>query len=324
MAALDPARLAPDPEIAELAQDFLEAQRSPRTRRSYRTDLALFFKWLAERELHPLKATRPDIDRFRNYLAELVGPDGKPSPSGCPRYAPTTVSRRLATVRSFYGYLTERRALPASPAANIKGPRLSRDPKGRGMTEEQLKALIAAGAAHSHDAHALVCLLALNGLRVSEVCGAQLEDVVSEPGGGHSLIVHGKGGREDRVALNIRTERAVLAVAGDRRSGPLVRRKSKRPSPGRPPLVPFTQQAAGELLVELGHTAGLLGERDETLDRLHPHRLRHTFITLLLDKGVDLPTVQDSARHASSDMTRRYDRSRASFREHPTHLLTFE
>jgi Phage integrase, N-terminal SAM-like domain len=92
MPALDPALLAPDPEIAELAQDFLEAQRSPRTRRSYRTDLALFFKWLGERELHPLNAARPDIDRFRNYLAELVGPDGKPSPSGRPRFAPTTVS----------------------------------------------------------------------------------------------------------------------------------------------------------------------------------------------------------------------------------------
>jgi integrase/recombinase XerD len=68
----------------------------------------------------------------------------------------------------------------------------------------------------------------------------------------------------------------------------------------------------------------LLGEDDEQVDRLYPHRLRHTFVTMLLDRDVPLPTVQDAARHASADTTRLYDRSRVAFKEHPTHKLVFD
>jgi integrase len=58
--------------------------------------------------------------------------------------------------------------------------------------------------------------------------------------------------------------------------------------------------------------------------RLQPHNLRHTFVTLLLDRGgVPLVAVQDAARHASSDTTRLDDRARAAWREHPTHRLNF-
>lgn len=82
--------------------------------------------------------------------------------------------------------------------------------------------------------------------------------------------------------------------------------------------------ARSRLLIELGRQAGLLGEADDQVDRLYPHRLRHTFVTMLLDREVPLPAVQDAARHASADTTRLYDRSRVAFREHPTHKLVFD
>ena len=56
---------------------------------------------------------------------------------------------------------------------------------------------------------------------------------------------------------------------------------------------------------------------------MHPHRLRHTFVTILLDHGQGLATVQDAARHASADTTRLYDRRHDAYRTHPTHELVF-
>jgi integrase len=157
------------------------------------------------------------------------------------------------------------------------------------------------------------------------VCAANVEDLRREPGGGHSLVVRGKGGKEVEVALNERTERAVLETAGPRSQGPLFRRRDGRHlRSGAPaPLLPFNRQAVYRLLGEVAQQAGLVGDGDDQVDGVHPHKLRHTFVTLLLDRGVPLAAVQDAARHASSDTTRLYDRARAAWREHPTHRLDF-
>jgi integrase/recombinase XerD len=323
--AADPIAIAPDPELAELIDDFLAAQLSPRTRESYAGDLVIFLRWLGERGTHPREVARPDVDRYRNWLAEPIGPDGKPAANGRPRYAPATVARKLSAVRAFYTYLTERRVIQGSPAAGVKGPRLRREPRGRAITDAQVRRLLETAAARGHEAEAMVCLLALNGLRVSEVCSADVEHLRREPGGGHSLVVRGKGGKEVEVALNERTERAVLQTVGARTQGPIFRRQDgRRLRAGSPaPRVPYNRQAVYRLLGELAEQAGLVGDEDGLLDGLSPHKLRHTFVTMLLDRGVPLVVVQDAARHSSSDTTRLYDRARAAFREHPTHKLDF-
>ena len=230
------------PTEDELFDDFLAAQTSPRTRRAYRNDLRAFAAWLGERGIGLLDAQRPDVDRFRNFLTEPVDGDGGPSPSGSPRYAPATVARRLSAVRAFYGYLTDRRLLGASPAAGVKGPRVAREPRGHGLTEVQAQALLDAGAQAGPQEDALVSLLLLSGLRVHEVCRARVEDLIPEPGGGLSLRVVGKGAKIADVALNARAERAVRAVAGARTSGPLLRRKDRRRADA--PLRPWSSQAA--------------------------------------------------------------------------------
>jgi site-specific recombinase XerD len=323
-AALDPRTVAPDARVAQLVEDFLDSLISPRTRASYATDLAIFFGWLGRAGVHPLEAQRPHVDRFRNHLTELVGPDGDPSPSGRPRYAPSTVSRRLSAVRSFYAYLADQRVLGASPAVGVRTPRVAKEPRGKGLTADQLARLLAEAAEDGPDAEAVVCLLALNGLRVSEVCAAQIDDLRREPGGGRSLRVRGKGGKEVWVPLNDRTERAVLRAAGGRSHGPIARRPAdrRRRAGTVASLRPFNRQAVWELLGDLGRRAGLLGAAGD-VDKLHPHVLRHSFVTLLLDQGVPLAAVQDAARHASPETTRLYDRARTGFREHPTHKLRF-
>jgi len=323
--AADPVALAPDPKFAAHVDDFLAAQLSPRTRESYAADLALYLTWLRARATHPRDASRPDIDRYRNWLAELVDADGKPAADGRPRYSPSSVARKLSAVRAFYSYLAERRVVPGSPAAGVRGPRVRRVPRGRAITDEQVRRLLAVAADRGPEVEAIVCLLVLNGLRASEVCGANVEDLRREPDGGYSLAVRGKGGKEADVALNERTKRAVLATVGARSQGPLFRRQDgRRIRAGTPaPRVPYNRQAIGRLLRDLAEHAGLAGDGDTQTPGLHPHKLRHTFVTLLLDRGVPLVAVQDAARHASSDTTRLYDRTRAAWREHPTHRLDF-
>ncbi len=285
----------------------------------------IFLRWLGERGTHPRAVARPDVDRYRNWLAEPVGPDGKPAANGRPRYAPATVARKLSAVRAFYTYLTERRVIPGSPAAGVKGPRLRREPRGRAITDEQVRRLLETAAARGPETEAMVCLLALNGLRVSELCAADIEHLRREPGGGHSIVVRGKGGKEVEVALNDRTERAVLQTVGARTQGPIFRRQDGRRlrAGSAAPRVPYNRQAVYRLLGELAEQAGMVGDDDGQVDGLSPHKLRHTFVTMLLDRGVPLVAVQDAARHSSSDTTRLYDRARAAFREHPTHKLDF-
>jgi site-specific recombinase XerD len=191
--AADPITVSPDEQLCGVVDHFLQAQLAPRTPEAYAGDLASFLGWCRARGLHPLRAARPDIDRYRNWLAELIGPDGRPAANGRPRYAAATVARKLSAVRAFYAYLVDRQLVPGSPASGVKAPRVRREPRGRAITQDHIRALLAA-AAQDPQSEAIVCLLLLNGLRVSEVCRADIEDLRREPGGGHSLVVRGKGG----------------------------------------------------------------------------------------------------------------------------------
>ena len=260
--AADPITVSPDERLSGVVDDFLQAQLAPRTREAYAGDLAIFLSWCAGRGLHPLRAARPDIDRYRNWLAELIGPDGRSAANGRPRYAAATVARKLSAVRAFYAYLVDRQLLPGSPAAGVKGPKVRREPRGRAITQDHIRALLAAAAEQDPQTEAIVCLLVLNGLRVSEVCRADIEDLRREPGGGHSLVVRGKGGKEVDVALNERTERAVLRDCWRAVAGPDLRRQDgRRVRAGNPaPRVPFNRQAVYRLLGELAESAGLIGE----------------------------------------------------------------
>jgi integrase/recombinase XerC len=323
--AADPVALAPDPEFAAHLDDFLAAQLSPPTRESYAGDLALFLTWLRARAKHPRDASRPDIDRYRSWLGELVDADGKPAANGRPRYSSSGAARKLSAVRAFYSYLAERRMVPGSPATGVRGPRVRGEPRGRAITDEQVRRLLAVAAERGPEVEAIVCLVVLNGLRASEVCAANVEDLRRESHGGHSLAVRGKGAKEVDVALNERTKCAVLATVGARSQGPLFRRQNgRRLRAGTPaPRVPYNRQAIGRLLRDLADRAGLPGDADIRTAGPHPHNLRHTFVTLLSDRGVPLVAARDAARHASSDKTRLYDRARAAWREHPTHRLDF-
>lgn len=99
-ASADPMALAPDQEFAELIDDSWRRTVTAH-RESYAADLVVFLTWIAVRGTHRRDVSRPDVDRYRHWLGELVDEDDEPAVSGRARCAPATIARKLAAVRSF-------------------------------------------------------------------------------------------------------------------------------------------------------------------------------------------------------------------------------
>jgi len=151
-----------------------------------------------------------------------------------------------------------------------------------------------------------VLLLGLNGLRVSEALGADVEDLTTERG--HRVLrIKRKGGKTATVPLAPRTAEAVDAYVGDRTIGPLFATTTG---------VRWHRSEAWRTLRRLAKVAV-----PEKAGSLHPHDLRHAFVTLSLDAGASLRDVQDAAGHADPRTTRRYDQARHNLDRHPTYAL---
>ncbi|MDQ3972986.1 MAG: tyrosine-type recombinase/integrase [Actinomycetota bacterium] len=163
---------------------------------------------------------------------------------------------------------------------------------------------MAAAEDEGGDAYVLACLLALNGLRVSEACGADITDL----GGARyqpTLRVLGKGDKPAEVVLNARTQQVVLEAVDGRRAGPLLRNQWRRRT---------SPHNAAAIVHRLGRAAGI-GRR------MTPHALRRSYITIGLLQGVGLRDVQRAARHSKADTTVGYDQSERSFQKDPTFVL---
>ena len=162
--------------------------------------------------------------------------------------------------------------------------------------------LVAAGLGDAQD-HALISLLALNGLRVSEATGANVEALGLERGH-RTLTILRKGGRTVIVPLAPRTARAIDLAVGERSEGPLFLGADGQR---------LDRHAAARIVGRLARKAGIA-------KRVGPHTLRHAFITAALDAGVPLRDVQEAASHADPRTTMRYDRARVSLDRHATYI----
>jgi integrase len=222
------------------------------------------------------------------------------------RFKPSTVSRRLSVVAGFYRTCVVDGVLEHSPADYVRRPRVPPESPTLGLTHLQFEAMLTA-ARESTNAFdfALVCLLGLLGLRIFETVGADIEDLGEEHG--HRVLrVRGKGGKVVLVPLPPAVGRAVDRAAGARSGGPLLlNRRGGR----------MDRHAATRRLRQLAAIAGV------RLPPMHPHMLRHTFVTTMLDAGVDLRDVQIAARHADPRTTMRYDRARKNLDRHPNYIL---
>jgi integrase len=148
-------------------------------------------------------------------------------------------------------------------------------------------------------------MLGLLGLRIFEACGSTIADLGEEHG--HRVLrVCGKGGKVVLVPLPPAVGRAIDRAVSERTAGPiLLNRAGTR----------MDRHAATRRLKHLAKSAGV------RMPRMHPHMLRHTFVTTMLDAGVPLRDVQIAARHADPRTTMRYDRARRNLDRHPNYIL---
>ncbi len=264
------------------ASTLRAADRALATQLAYGADLVLFIEWARSRGLAgPSDVT---LRVLRDYLAFMTS-------RGDER---TSIVRRRASLRSYFGWMAERGHLAESPAARLSAPRPnSRLPKI--VVREQLENLLDDDWGEDEWAtldRAVCEVLYGAGLRVGELCGLELDSVDFAQG---LLLVMGKGRKERIVPLHRRGLEAVRLWITDARDD--VARDDS------PPEALFFNRR--------GHRIGPRDVRrilDNRVARghIHPHALRHTYATHLLEGGADLRVVQELLGHESLTTTQIY------------------
>jgi len=177
------------------------------TREAYTLDLRQFTTWCRARSLSLFAVRRADIEGFARDL-EARG------------RARATVTRRLCTIAGFYRYAVEEELLDHSPAAHVRRPRVDYESHAVALDRNELGALLVTAGLGPPCEHALISLLALNGLRVSEATGADIEQLGLERGH-RTLTITRKGGKVVAIPLAPRTARAIDLAVGERTEGPV-------------------------------------------------------------------------------------------------------
>jgi site-specific recombinase XerD len=275
-----------------------------------------WFRWCAARTLDPRAATGRDVKTWLHAL-DATGASRR------------TRQRMLSTLSALYGHLTETGAVAANPAALHRG-RLGLSSTARDasptvrLTAAQLRALLlaAGGLPNTRDprlrrlyatrAVAFVALLTL-GLRISELVGCNRGDLYRS-GGDDVLRVLGKGGHHREVYV---TELVAAAVAEylaerDRVADATAPALRGRTAAGASPLIATRaggRCARADLYTLLRRIAAHAGpELDGVADRVHPHALRHAYVTIALEQDARIHHVQADVGHASIATTQHYDR----------------
>jgi integrase/recombinase XerD len=261
------------------------------TREAYTLDLRQDTAWCRTRSLSLFAVRRADIETFARDL-EAKG------------RARATVTRRLCTIAGFYRYAVEEELLEHSPAAHVRRPRLDYESHATALDRNELGAILVAAGLGPPAQHALISLLALNGLRVSEAAGADIEQLGLERGH-RTLVITRKGGKVVTIPLAPRTARAIDLAVGERTEGPVFLAADGRR---------LDRHGAARIVGRVTRRAGIA-------KHVSPHTLRHAFITAALDAGVPLRDVQEAASHADPRTTMRYDRARTSLDRHATYIV---
>jgi integrase/recombinase XerD len=288
---------AHDPDVEGFLA-LLATSRAPKTVEAYRRDLAALAAWSSK----PIG--RISTEELEQYLAELRAAG----------LAPATIARRIAAIRSFFRHQALLGARTDNPAAELDPPRRNRT-LPRTLSPAEAERLVEAASGTTPRAlrdRALVELLYGAGLRVSELAGLQKSSVDLDA---RLVRCVGKGSKERMVPIGRQAVQALRRY--------LARGRPYLDSRHRPEL--FLNAKGGGLtragvFLILRRLAGKAGLEPE---RVHPHLLRHSFATHLLEGGADLRSVQEMLGHADLATTELYthvsDRRRRElyFQAHP-------
>ncbi len=281
-----------DKQIDAFAQYLADERRSSvRTVETYIRDLRSLRDFALEEGLTP-DASKLDIVALRGFLSSLFRSNQA-----------STLSKKVSAIRSFYRFLLKRRMIDTNPAAGLRSPKVAKS-LPRFLTVDQAFQVMASPPKENERAkplqvrdRALLETLYGTGVRVGELASMDLGDCDFKEA---SARVLGKGGKERVVPLGrsalealeeyLPERRGLLAKAKERDAGALwLSRRGTRLS---------VRQVQN--IVRRHGTLGA-GRGD-----LHPHAIRHTCATHLLDAGADLRAIQELLGHASLSTTQRY------------------
>jgi integrase/recombinase XerC len=266
--------------------DHLKTQRqsSAHTVRSYEDDLTLYGRYLSELQGEEADPTAVDSVGLRRYAAWLAGRG----------YAPSTVARRLASLRSFFRFLRREGIVASDPTAGLRNPRQPRRLPRLLRIDEVIRLLeaVPVDSAPGIRDRAMLETLYGGGLRVSELVGLNVDDIDDDQ---ELVRVRGKGRRERLCPIG--------GTATDwlRRWVPL-----RRPRFPREPALFLNQRGTRLTTRSVGRLLQAHLLRAGLVDAASPHTLRHSFATHLLDRGADLRSVQELLGHRNLTTTQIY------------------
>ncbi len=283
-------------ELIDYFLEYLELERnlSPHTLRAYRRDLERFVSFLARDYLNvrPADLRPADVETVavRAFLAAMTR-------QGLAR---TSQGRALSAVKSLFRFACLQGRLAANPASSVRTPKQDKT-LPRHLRPGEIERLLEAPPGDSpigRRDRALLELLYATGLRVGELVSLDRHDVDLEA---RVLRVLGKGGKERMVPFGAAAAEALATWLGD-----WDELRSRR------------HLAVDDEPIFLNNRGNRLGDRSvrHIIDRraataglpagVHPHTLRHTFATHLLEEGADLRTIQELLGHSSLATTQRY------------------
>ena len=278
-------------ELSETVGSFLNWCRggralSPHTVEAYGQDLVHFMSFLDEKSIESLGSVDEAlVSGFLLNQKEIQGAEV------------ASRVRRLACLRSYFRFAGSQGWMEKNPAESVEGPKLVQGLPDV-LSVSEVEALLKASSASSLPKRnrAMVEVLYGCGLRVGELVAMQGGDLNLKEG---LLLVHGKGDKERRVPLGEPARLGMEAYLKNERPGLL-----QKGGDGRFFWLGVrggnvSRQGVYALLIEMGKRAGLGSG-------VHPHRLRHSYATHLLERGADLRVIQELLGHADISTTQRY------------------
>lgn len=284
-----------DQEITSFLQHLIvEKGFSYNTAEAYRNDLSQFWEFLQERRHGCANGHYPwasvDLNLLNEYIVDLRGRKG---------YRDTTTARKVAAIRSFFGFLFENTTINEDPTESLGSPRVGRSLPKYLSKDEVTRLLNAACQETGNEAQrdaVILELLYATGLRVGELVSLNLNDIVLQDA---YVRCWGKGSKERIVHLYPKALQELKEYLNRARLGLVKKRKGENALFVNHRGERLTRQWVWNILKTYGAKAGIH-------QAITPHTLRHTFATHLLENGASLRHVQELLGHSSISTTQVY------------------
>ena len=249
------------------------------TRNGYACSLRQWFEFCIEHGVDPFAARAAHIEVWARKLEEVD------------QLAQSTVAAKYNALSGFYKYAVAEDYTTKNPMLNVRRPQIERISTREGLTRPEFADLLAAAEDAGHRDHALIRLLGINGLRVSEAVGIDIEHVGQLEGQAYAKITR-KYGKLRKIPLNPRTAWAITKTIRNRTTGPVfLSREGTR----------MDRAGAGRVVKRLCKDA-------EITKHITPHSLRHTFVTMARSANIPDAEIIATTDHADVRMVDYYDR----------------